>query len=256
MFTNGLELGGYNAVLMYHSVGGGLFDHIPPERFRADLKHLSEQYEIVDLPAVASPSSRSKKQVALTFDDGYRDFYDEVVPLLHEFEAPATVFVISTTLFDEGFVHDDVFEYDYMSRSQVEKLVDDDLVTIGNHTRTHPDLSAVSDVDVLESEILGAKRDLERELSVDVTRFCYPYNCLNTESVDVVCRSHEYAVCGPDPGTLRLNRAHRCRLPRLNGAVDRNRLERALTDRTMVRQYVKDRVAGGSASELVRRLMN
>lgn len=233
--------GGYNTILMYHSVGGGLFDHVPPDRFRADLRYLSEEYEVVDLP-VAADSASVGKEVALTFDDGYLDFYEEVVPILHEFDVPATVFVISATLFDDEFVHDDEFEYEYMSRAQVEELVDDDLVTIGNHTRTHPDLSTISDVGTIESEILGAKRELEGELSTNVTRFCYPYNCLNPESVEVACRSHDYAVCGPDRDTLRLNRSHPCRLPRINGAVDWDRLEHALADQTMFLRYVKDRV--------------
>lgn len=238
--AGGGGFGQYNAILMYHSVGGGLHDHVSPERFRADVAYLSDEYQIVDLPEAVTSRSESKN-VALTFDDGYRDFYEYVVPVLREFDVPATVFVIAATLFEDGFVHDDAYPYEYMTPSQLRELVEDDLVTIGNHTRTHPDLSTVTDPGRIESEVVGAKRNLERELSTTITRFAYPYNGCGGNAVDVVRRSHEYAVAGNewDAPSYRNVSAHR--LPRLNGAIDRDRLESELTDRAAIRRYVAHR---------------
>lgn len=232
-----LRPGPYNVILRYHSVGGGFHDDIPPVRFRQDMEYLSERYEVVDLSAaVASP--KPEKKIALTFDDGYRDFYEHVRPILHEFDIPATVFVISETLSDDGFAHDDAYEYEYMSASQLRELVDDDLVTIGNHTRTHPDLTAISDPEAIESEVVGAKRDLERELSTKITRFSYPYQKFDSDALDIVSRSHEYAVAGTERSLLSLQTANPCRLPRLNGAIDRTNLEYRMTDRGLLRRHL------------------
>lgn len=230
----------YNVILMYHSVGGGLHDDISPGRFRADLKYLSKKYEIVDLPNAVT-SSTSEKKVALTFDDGCQDFYENVVPILHEFDVPATVFVIAATLFEEEFEHDDVYEYEYMTPSQLRELVADNLVTIGNHTYSHPDMSTLSDPEQIEAETVGAKRDLERELSTKITRFAYPYNRHNAEVVDAVSVSHEYAVAGAEWGRLLLRDSNPCKLPRINGAADRNELESAITDRRTVLRHYKNR---------------
>ena len=71
---------GTNGVLRYHSVGGGFYDNISPARLRKDIAYLDSEYEIVDLPAVRDSEGTNK--VALTFDDGYRDFYRNVVPIL------------------------------------------------------------------------------------------------------------------------------------------------------------------------------
>lgn len=184
---------GANGVLRYHSVGGGYHDNVSPDRLRRDIEYLDRNYEIVDLPAVLD--SRGSNRVALTFDDGYRDFYEHVVPILHEYDVPATVFVIADAVDDPSFTHNDRFDYEYMGRQELGALVDDDLVTIGNHTRSHPDLSAVP-TERLQDEIVGAKRWLEELLGVDIDRFCYPYCKFDARALELVRESHAFGVAG------------------------------------------------------------
>lgn len=217
-----------NRVLMYHSVGGGFYDDISPDHFRQQLTRLTRSFEIVDLPAVLADSS--EKRIALTFDDGTRDFYEHVRPILHEFEVPATVFVIADTLEEDQFVHDDLYDYEYMTRHQLRDLVDDELVTVGNHTKSHPRLDEVTSADALRQEIEGAKRTLERELRTSVDRFCYPYGHYSPSALEIVRETHAMAtqMSGKDyrisPGTD----SHL--VPRINGATDLYRLGWGLSD--------------------------
>ncbi|WP_336035219.1 polysaccharide deacetylase family protein [Halobacterium yunchengense] len=204
-----------NRVLRYHSVGGGFYDDISPGYFREQLDYLTDAYEVVDLPGVLERGD--EKRVALTFDDGYRDFYEYVVPILREYDVPATVFVPVRAVEDREFAHNSRFDYEYVTEAQLRELADEDLVTVGNHTVTHPRLTEVSD-DRVEAEIVGGKQRLEALLGTEVTRFCYPFNDYDERAVAVVRETHDLGVASQgryrgvtpetDPATV----------PRINGA--------------------------------------
>lgn len=204
-----------NRVLRYHSVGGGFYDDISPSRFRRQLEYLTDRYDVVDLPAVLERSDR--KRVALTFDDGYVDFYDNVLPLLREYEVPATVFVPVEAIEDPCFSHNGRFDYEYMTEAQLHELVDDDLVTVGNHTVSHPRFSTVSS-DRLETEIVGARERLEDLLGIEVSRFCYPYNDFDQRAMAVVRETHDIGVASGGRFTPVTPETDPSIVPRINGA--------------------------------------
>lgn len=216
-------------VLMYHSVGGGFYGNISPARLRRDLRYVDEEYDIVGLPEAIDARGDGKK-VALTFDDGFRDFYDHAVPVLRELDVPATVFVVTRSIADPEFSHDAGRDYEYMTRSQLCELADDDLVTIGNHTRTHPDLGTVDDPGRLEDEILGAKAELESEIGVTPTQFSYPHSGRNAGTVELVRESHEYAVDGVHRELFRRHWTDPHVFPRVDGAKPWHRVRWELRD--------------------------
>ena len=99
-----------------------------------------------------------------------------------------------------------------IGHEEVDDIIDEERITIGNHTRSHLDLSSTTDKDRLSDEILGARELFEDEFGIDVNHFCYPYGRHNDEAVEIVRGSHDSAV-----GTL----------PRLiDTDVDRYRLPR------------------------------
>ena len=218
-----------NRILAFHSVGGDGPRDVAPATFRATLALLDQQYEIVDLPAVLEESP-DRKRVALTFDDGYRDFHRNVRPILHEFDAPATVFVISGTLTDDGFAHEVGREHEYLTEAQLLELVDDDLVTVGNHTQTHPHLPSIVDPDRIRDEVAGAKSELEARLGVDVDRFCYPHTEFDERTVAEVRRTHDYATCGGGWKEGITPRTNPHLLPRIRGAQPLRQIEWEMSD--------------------------
>ena len=56
---------------------------------------------------------------------------------------------------------------------------------IGAHTRTHADLTALSD-DAAMDEISGCKADFERKLDCEVRHFCYPFGRFGSKHADMV----------------------------------------------------------------------
>ena len=66
-FTTLCAVGGHHTA---NSVGGGSWGNIPPGRFRDCIDYVDETFEIVDVPTAVSHTD--SKQVALTFDDGFK----------------------------------------------------------------------------------------------------------------------------------------------------------------------------------------
>lgn len=91
-------LGGRALILMFHRFSSG--DHYSPTLFHRCLGYLrSRRYAIMDLEALLRAGLEGRllprRTVALTFDDGYQDQFDVALPLLAEFDAPATFFLAS-----------------------------------------------------------------------------------------------------------------------------------------------------------------
>lgn len=99
--------GGAGAIFMLHHVRparDGAFQpnrllEITPEFLRATLSYLkAENIDIIpldDLPRRLKAPKTGRRFACLTFDDGYRDNRDVALPILREFDAPATVYVAS-----------------------------------------------------------------------------------------------------------------------------------------------------------------
>ena len=72
-----------------------------PETLRRRLRHLHKHFKIVPLSDVIEQHAAGRfqpRQVALTFDDAMYNLLKAGVPVLRELDAPATTYVISSTL--------------------------------------------------------------------------------------------------------------------------------------------------------------
>lgn len=89
-------------VLGYHRVAQSGWDPlalaVSPENFRAQLGVLKSLRQIISLAELAArhaAGERLERYAVLTFDDGYVDFAETVVPIAAEAGVPVTVFVAS-----------------------------------------------------------------------------------------------------------------------------------------------------------------
>ena len=101
-------------VLMYHNFSGpGAADAnaLNVEGLRAQFEYLRRHFKVVPLAQIAERLASGRqldpKMVALTIDDGRRNCYEFLFPLLKEFELPATFFVVSSFIRGEDWIWTD-----------------------------------------------------------------------------------------------------------------------------------------------------
>lgn len=170
----------YVPILMYHHVLsvdqakniGASSLNVPPDIFRQQIDYLvGKGYQIIGLdqllPMIFS-GSLPAKPIVLTFDDGYRDFYDVVFPILKEKNVRATVFLISQFIGGER----------YLVWSQISELAGSGLVLIGNHTLNHKSLPSL-DKQTEFDQIVSAKNILQQNTGRNINLFAYPYGNSN-----------------------------------------------------------------------------
>ena len=122
-----------------------------------------------------------EKSVVLTFDDGYRDFYTVVYPVLKRQNVTAINYLVA------DFIGKNV---NYMTEAQIKEIVADGLVGIGSHTLEHPDLTLLSP-DKAKTEITESKSRLEQRFGVKIDDFAYPGG-YNNEAVQKLVKEAGY----------------------------------------------------------------
>lgn len=130
-------------LLIYHRVGGGTPDErdLPTASFAEQVAMLA-RHRVVALDTALDELARGddSAKVVLTFDDGFVDVHTRAWPLLRDAGLPFTLYV--TTAYVGGVMHWPGSTSDHpapaLSWPQLEELAADPLVTLGNHTHTHP----------------------------------------------------------------------------------------------------------------------
>jgi len=181
-------------VLMYHYISTPPEDadvyrqdlSVAPESFRAQMAYLSAAgytpISLYDLNmALRWGVPLPPRPVVLTFDDGYRDFYENAFPILQERGFPATVFVITARL-DEGHP-------DYLTWAQARELAAAG-IDIESHTKDH--LSLVGrDAEFLYYQIKGSLESIEAHLGRPTHLFSFPAGRWDEAALGVLA---EYGV--------------------------------------------------------------
>lgn len=141
---------------------------VTPSAFATQLSYLQRAgYTTITLDdlvaALQDGAPLPDKPIILTFDDGYQDFFGNAYPLLQRFNDRATIYIITGKVGLAG----------YMTWQELRDLAKSPLITIGAHTRTHPDLRALTAWRSWD-ELKGSKTDLERGLGLPVRHIAYP----------------------------------------------------------------------------------
>lgn len=152
---------------------------IEPHIFEAQIKTLAEaHFTFLTMSEVAEILNGNKalpeKPLALTFDDGYRDFYTDAYPILKKYRVKATAYVVP------GFLD----QPNYLLTSQVRELGRDENIELGAHTMHHVYLKDMASI-FAEREILQSKYTLEDTIHKPVISFAYPYGAFDNQAIDL-----------------------------------------------------------------------
>lgn len=194
-------------VLMYHHVGdpppgAGLPQlWVEPGRFARQLDMLAEGGWRTITLSQAVTQQRPGRAVAITFDDGYADFYESAWPLLKERGMTATVFLVTGLLGgDNQWDRDKEPPAPLLGREQVLELSAAG-VEFGGHGHRHLDLSTL-DRRGLVHEVTGCQKALSDLLGRPGRSFAYAYGKHSPDARRAVAEAGFTAACTTRPGKL------------------------------------------------------
>src|SRR6185295_16502026 len=163
-----------SSVLIYHSISAPAEAmpsdmDISPARFEQQLRWLSRWRRVV--PLLETLSQRSKRRdLAITFDDGFRDNLTVALPLLEKFGAPMTLFVAAGFLDQDG----------YLSKEELREISQHPLITIGSHGFSHKHFNRLT-LDEARFELFESRRLLEEVTGKKVRLMAWPFGECNKE---------------------------------------------------------------------------
>jgi len=137
--------------------------HMPVIRFREICKLLD------DIRIESQNDYGNSIEIIFTFDDGYRNYIDNALPILDQYSFKSIVFLIAEHINDKSGK--------YISSNDIKSLVEHTGVTIGMHGYSHIDLSSLSD-EYLVEELANIKEVCD-PIDFSTSYFSLPFGRAN-----------------------------------------------------------------------------
>lgn len=189
------QTAGVGCILAYHRVADLSFIdprlddwNVAPAMLDRQIAAIKCCADIVPLDKILSrcqaDPALDRPAVALTFDDGYANFYTQVLPILKRHDVPATVFVVTSLIGSKEPAPFDAWSLKNRTRAnpeawrpltwgELERCLESGLVQIGGHSHLHLKAPSCSPDQLVEEAELS-KAILGSRLG-DAPAYAYPY---------------------------------------------------------------------------------
>lgn len=185
-------------VLNYHQVNDKYHSALTLDvaQFKKQMEYLhNEGYHTISLDDLYAYMTEGKelpdKPIVLTFDDGYIDNYEDVLPILESYDMQATIFMISDAVNTKRF----------MSINEL-KTMDAHKFIVEGHTNHHSILTRI-DPSKLDNEIKGGKDTLQAFMGKPIDYLAYPGGFNNAEIQRITSESGYKMAFTVTPGTVK-----------------------------------------------------
>jgi peptidoglycan/xylan/chitin deacetylase (PgdA/CDA1 family) len=204
------------AILMYHSIdSSGSPISLAAETFEAHVRWFrSGRVRVCTIDDLLSAPDDDDDAVAITFDDGFANIAERAIPALIDAGLPSTVFIVSGHVGGTnawgGVITAGIPDLPLLTWDALGRLAES-RVTLGAHTRTHPNLTTL-DPGQLRDELEGSADAIARETGRRPAIFAYPYGAysdLTSEFAGTAFRwscTTDFRVVESDAASSRLPR--------------------------------------------------
>jgi peptidoglycan/xylan/chitin deacetylase (PgdA/CDA1 family) len=168
-------------ILSYHSIdNSGSSISVAPNEFEDQMNFLYKRgyttirlWEYVNSIMMENPVP--PQGIVLTFDDGYKNNYEVMFPILKSFGFTATIFVVTGSMGKMDFWKKDrgIPDLPLLSWNEVKEMKKYGL-DFQPHSHSHPLLTNLTE-DEIKAELINSKREIETRLDEKAEVFCYPY---------------------------------------------------------------------------------
>ena len=209
------------AVLVYHGVGPDADDParllVAPDRLESHVRYLQRRgYRFLTAEELLELGRPSARTAVLTFDDGFRNWLSEAVPLLNRLGVRAT-FYICPGMF--GGQHWQVpGEAGRLLEEAGVRALADAGMELGSHSLSHPDLRKLDDGE-LAAELRESKEAVERITGSPCRTFAYPFGLYDETVTQAVAEAGYELAFAWLPGPWQPLAAPRLPAPPRHGPV-------------------------------------
>ena len=137
---------------------------------------------------------KSKKEILITIDDGFKSFYNEAWPYFKENKIPFILFISTEPVGKNG----------YMDWDEIKEIEKFDFAIIGHHSHTHEYLIDMSSSEFI-NDIETANKIFENELGYIPEIFSYPFGEYSKYMKDYISEKFKVAF-GQHSGVIDINK--------------------------------------------------
>ncbi len=193
-------------ILMYHSVSRQAARRfrafaISPELFAEQMEYLAQQgYTPLTVTQLvrarqAPASSLPERAAVITFDDGFSDFYSEVLPILRQYKFAATLYVTTAYIGrTSGWLKREGEAARGMLGWEQLREICASGIECGGHSHTHAQLDVLPEP-LARAEIAQNKKILEDNLHQGVHSFAYPFGYYSETTRRLVEKAGYSSAC-------------------------------------------------------------
>ncbi|MBF0287309.1 MAG: polysaccharide deacetylase family protein [SAR324 cluster bacterium] len=176
-------------ILMYHHIAEppravkvrGLY--VTPKQFEWQIQCLKEAgFEFTNFRKLTNQNgeqfstSSSKRQIILTFDDGYLDNYENAFPILRHYGITAVIYPVVGAIGKKKVIwkeNDEQYPVDLMTKNAIQEMHQAG-VEFGSHLYDHMHLEQQTQASI-QNQLCRSKEILENILGEDVLSVAYPF---------------------------------------------------------------------------------
>ncbi len=172
-----------HSIFYFHSV----YEH-NKESFFDKINFIGKFSTPVNLNGMTELKKR-EKYFSLTFDDGFQNLLENVIPFLEKEKLPATIFIPTNYIgkVPEWEFGNEIYDKDksefIMTEEQIKNL-NKNLFSIGSHTCSHPHLSKLEEKEI-EKELRESKNILESIVGYEIEMLSFPHGDYSEKVIEI-----------------------------------------------------------------------
>lgn len=193
------------SILAYHSVAiNNVFFTVKPENFSRQLDIIKNSklsvIKLSELVFKLKSGQDIKNCVCLTFDDGYKDNFTNVFPVLNKYNFPATIFLITGRIGQTSIASDGTI-FEMLNPGEIKKMHESGLVEFFPHTRNHPKLTEL-ELNTAIEEIENSYNDLVSLVGETKKILAYPKGRYNNNHIEYLKNNNWLAAVSTQDGLI------------------------------------------------------
>lgn len=155
---------------------------VKPKDFEDQLKYLIENNYTPIFISQIKDIEKINKPIIITFDDGYKNIYEVVYPIIKKYNIKINVFSITSWINNDP----------YLTENMIKEMFESKLVKFYSHGLAHQDLTTLSKEQIID-DLTQSKKKIQNIINQDVIAYAYASGKCNEMILDIIRKYYEYA---------------------------------------------------------------